>query len=469
MSVFLAALVAVLLPWIATALWLRRSGSGGEPLGWPIALGYGYFLGLFLTVLLLRIWDSLGLGLNVVLTLSTWFFLVGVWILWSYRRRGRSALASQGSVPGFASGWQRWVWYGLAALIALRLGVLGAEVLWRPLTPWDAWTVWALRAELWAYAGTLVPFVPRAEWLASEVTGAYTIDAHHYPKTVSLIPAWIALVSGVWIDGLALLPWLGAVVALLLGLYGQVKRFGGTPWEAMLVAYVVVSLPMLGVHTALAGYADLWLAAAIGLGGVALWSWWQRREGIQGLLAGAMLLALPTLKVEGWVWLVPLLGGLVLAWVRPLYVLLAAAFLATGVLAWGQVTGEGAAGFAVHGWSLWLDQISIPGLIAVQLAYEPEVWKALVQALFVFGSWHLLWFVLLPVLTYGAVRAGRDAVLRIPVYTLFVALLLMGFLFTFTDASQWAVSFTSVNRLLLHFVPLSVFAAWWILRVGCRS
>lgn len=469
------AVFAILFPGLVSALWIR-SFVLREPTGdWSIALGYGYFMGLFATVGLLLLWDGLGLGLHAPLTLLVWIALLLIWLV-VHGRAGWAGLAAFRPRLKAVSlrGWQGWVWWLLLALLLFRLGVLAAEGFWRPLTPWDAWVVWIHRAELWAQSGTLLPFVARDEWLHGVVPGAYTIDAHHYPKTVSLIPVWVALLAGGWNEDLVLLPWLGALVALLIGLYGQVRRQGGEPWAAMLLVYAIGSLPLIASHTGLYGYADLWIAATLALAAVALWSAREPAGARWLLLAFPMLLMLPALKVEGWVWLLAVAIGWAAGWAtgwavgglrtRARWITFAsvAVLLPAGLVAFwlggGSLSVPGLGEVVVS-----TERLSVPGLFTVELGYHPDALAALAYALFAGESWHLFWFVFWPVLLLGMIRCAGVPQARTAVWTLFVATALLAFLFLFTQVSAWVVSFSVVNRLLLHFVPLGAFVVWRVL------
>jgi hypothetical protein len=467
MSNALFAAFAILLPWGVSALWIGRVAFSRNQGDWAIALGYGYFIGLFVTVALLNFWDLVGLGLRANLTAAVWLVAAGAWVL-SLRFRGSISTMSWRPRVCLPQGWREWVWLALFVLVAGRVLVLGLDAFWRPLTPWDAWLVWLYRAAVWAEFGTLVPFVEPGAWLSGEVPGAFTLDAHHYPKTVSLIPTWVALVLGEWNESLVLLPWVGALVALLLGLYGQVRRFGGEPWEAMLVVYLVVSLPMVASHTALAGYADLWVAATLALAAAALWSWPQHGSLVSLVLALPLLIALPALKMEGWVWLIPLALGLILAQLRLVTVGALTAVVGGLALFWLLAGGFRVSLPGLGEVVLSSAELSVPGLLSVGVGYSPEAWSALRHALFVGGGWHLFWFVFVPVGVLGMYRCMVDPDLRAPIYTVLLAAFLLVFLFVFTEASQWVVSFTIVNRLLLHFVPMAVFVVWLVVSNTAR-
>jgi hypothetical protein len=57
--------LALVVPWLAGALCIRAAWRGVAPAGiWPVALGYGYVLGLLVVTLLLRLQAALGLRLD---------------------------------------------------------------------------------------------------------------------------------------------------------------------------------------------------------------------------------------------------------------------------------------------------------------------------------------------------------------------------------------------------------------------
>ena len=91
------------------------------------------------------------------------------------------------------------------------------------------------------------------------------------------------------------------------------------------------------------------------------------------------------------------------------------------------------------------------------------------HALFVGGNWHLFWFVFVPVGVLGMYRCMVAPDLRAPMYTVLLSAFLLVFLFVFTEASRWVVSFTIVNRLLLHFVPMGMFVVWLVVHSAARN
>ncbi|HAS50554.1 MAG TPA: hypothetical protein DCS21_01890, partial [Gammaproteobacteria bacterium] len=58
--------LALGIPWLAGTLWVRALWRDSPAGGWPLAWGYGYFLGLLAAILLLRIQAMIGWPLDWV-------------------------------------------------------------------------------------------------------------------------------------------------------------------------------------------------------------------------------------------------------------------------------------------------------------------------------------------------------------------------------------------------------------------
>lgn len=300
----LRVLFAVALPWLAGAALLHGTlARAGVRDGWT-SVGYGHFAGVLLVTLLMRAFDAVGLGLAVtpVALVLVVIAALGAWL-------AHTSPAAQPAAPSVAvadGGRLLNVVVAIAlALLAVRFATLAIEVVLRPLYPWDAWSQWATKARAWAGVREIVPFIGYEAWLAREP--GYTDTAPHYPATIPLLQAWVALVLGRWDDAWINLPWLAAWVALGIGLHAQLRRLGvPAAWSAV-ATYLALSLPLLDVHVALAGYADLHLAAAYALGLLALAEWEASRSRASLWLLAAAAALLPLLKVPGIAWLGTLL------------------------------------------------------------------------------------------------------------------------------------------------------------------
>jgi hypothetical protein len=175
-------------------------------------------------------------------------------------------------------------WLGLL-LLSIRFVGLAMEVGWRLLLPYDAWAQWATKSRVWFEFGRIVPFVLPDAWLRSGDPMAF-MDMHsNYPGTVPLLQVWTDLCLGRWDESLMNAPWLALFATLGLAFYAQLRRTAIAPWRAMIYTYFLLSLPFLDIHVALAGVADVFVAATYGLAAIALWQWTLRRERIDLVLA----------------------------------------------------------------------------------------------------------------------------------------------------------------------------------------
>ena len=427
----LAGLVAgVLVPWVAgfalVRLLLARTGESDL---W-VEAGYGHFVGVLLVTLLLRAQDLAGMRLAfapvaIVLVLVA---LAGIVLA---RRSRHDVPAATRVPPGDDPLALRWLAAVALALIALRVGTLAVEVLLRPLFAWDAWSQWATKAKVWSALRDIVPFIGYDDWLARKP--GYTDTAPHYPPTIPLLQTWMALAIGRFDDALVNAPWLAGFVALGLGVFGQLRRLGvGAAW-ATIATWLVLSLPLLDTHVALPGYADFHLAAAYALAILALAQWESSpsRGALVLFAAGAVLL--PLLKVPGIAWAGTLALGLAVAkyGATPAR----AAAIGIGVLALTVVAGL---------------IVSSAKVAADPASTQYRIVESLARHLFAFGNFHLLWY-LLPL----TLAAGWREALAYKATALALAAG-FGFLiwtFLFTQAGDWVVDYTTVNRALLHVAP----------------
>jgi hypothetical protein len=354
----------------------------------------------------------------------------------AHARDLRFALRGAFAVPEMAPS-LRIVWWLLLAWIAVRLALLGVEVFTRPLYPWDAWMQWATKARVWYELGTIVPFARINEWLAANGT-AWFDAAPEYPPTMPLLQVWSCLVLGRWDDTLMNGAWWQIAIALALTVYGGLRSLGVAALAALVGTVLVASLPLANVHVALAGYADLPLAAWYTAAALAFLRWNQQRDWREAALVLLLLAACTQIKNPGYFWALTLVPAVLVAWLprlgpRIAVAGFAAAFIAMIALAQFRLS--------VFNYQLKLD-------------FDPA-WGDLVQSYFLLGNWHLLWFGVIA----SAVLAWR-ALLQpaLAPLTMMVAagLMFLFFVFAFTNASAFIADQTTVNRATLHLAPLMV-------------
>jgi len=435
------------LPWLLGIVVLLAWRSAQRPLAGPGEVawiaGAGFFTGAFLLTLWMRLLSLAGIKFSLVavggpLLLAT--IALGVFVA----RRGagngsrdlRAALRGAFAVPEM-SAQLRIVWWLLLAWIAVRLALLGVEVFTRPLYPWDAWMQWATKARVWYELGTIVPFARINEWLAANGT-AWFDAAPEYPPTMPLLQVWSCLVLGRWDDTLMNGAWWQIAIALALTVYGGLRSLGVAALAALVGTVLVASLPLANVHVALAGYADLPLAAWYTAAALAFLRWNQQRDWREAALMALLLAACTQIKNPGYFWALTLVPAALVALLPRLGLRIAvagfaAAFIAMIALAQFRLS--------IFNYQLKLD-------------FDPA-WGDLVQSYFLLGNWHLLWFgvIAAAVLAWRALLQPALAPLTMMVAA---GLIFLFFVFAFTNASAFITDQTTVNRATLHLAPLMV-------------
>ncbi len=408
----------------------------------PWLLGTGYLLGAFLLTLWMRALSVAGVHFSLAaIALPLCIAAFALFALGWRRQRAVDPASDNAHAGWFAlptlTGALRVLWWLLLAWLALRFALLAVEVATRPLYPWDAWTQWATKARVWFEFGRIVPFARVNEWLAAN--GSVYFDASpEYPPTMPLLQVWSCLLIGRWDDTLMNWPWWQAGVALTLVVYGGLRRLAVSAPASLIGAFLVATLPLSNVHVALAGYADLPLAAFYAAAVLAFLHWASTRDPRDAGIAALLLVACTQIKNPGWFWAATLLPAAVV-------VLLPR----RGVrLAW--------IGFAVAiALVIVLARIEI-SVFNYRLKFDfAPAWGDLVQSYFLLGNWHLLW--------YGAVGAALLAwrqllSARLAPLTMIVAagLLFLFFVFAFTNASAYVADQTTINRATLHMAPVIV-------------
>jgi len=446
-----------LVPWVLgvalVAALSRRADRLVAPgeLAW--AMGSGWFVGALLLGLWMRVVSLAGIKFSVA-AIGAPLAVAAALLLWiAARDRRGSWLADlgrrawQGAAGAGLAGWRRGAWLALSAWLVLRFTLLLGEIVWRPLYPWDAWTQWATKARVWYELKSMVPFAAVTEWLQANGS-AYFDAAPNYPATVPLWQVWSCLLLGRWDDSLMNLPWWCAGAALALAVFGFLRRIDFEPLPALVGTWLVTAAPILNAHIALAGYADLPMAAYLTLSALAGYLWIRSRSRHDLVLALLFAAALPLIKNPGRVWLLVLLPGVVVALAprRGLWI----------------VAGAFAAAIAAF---LVLAQTN-PVVLGYQLHLTFDLpWRGLTDAYFNYANWHLLWYAVAAAVVLGRRELFSPAVAPLTVIV-GGGLLFLLFGFAFTNARLWVDDQSTVNRATLHLAPLLfvwvivVFRAW---------
>jgi hypothetical protein len=430
----------------------RRTPLLPQPGAFPWLVGTGAFAGAFVLTLIMRALSLVGVSFGVVaIGVPVLLVLVTTGAI-AWRRERATARASAmsamqvafgGALPG---GW-RILWFAVVAWLAFRFGLLLLEVVLKPLYPWDAWIQWATKARVWYELQAIVPFERAAAWFAAGGT-AYFDASPNYPATVPLLMVWTNITLGHWDDALMNLPFWQLAVGFCLAVYGVLRANGFGSVGSIVGAWLVSSLPLVNVHVALAGYADLPMGTFFALTALAGLRWTSTREPGDGLLALLFLAACPLVKIPGAVWALTLLPGLVVALLGRTgirLVLIGFAVIGVVLVVLAQTTSR------VMGYDLRLD-------------FAPA-WGALGNSFFLLSNWHLLWYgvIGIAILARRQLLSPSLAPMTMVIATAFVFLFIV---FGFTNARDWVENQTTINRAVMHAAPLItvwmllVFGAW---------
>ena len=419
--------------------WPRTEDVAG---GAALRCGYGYIVGALLLTFWMRALSLLDLRFSWMSISLPLLALTAALIAWAARRGRVSLPAIRSALTALVSpsliGWQRVLWIALIAWLAVHFALMAAEIAWRPLYPWDAWVQWATKARVWYELGHIAPFVRGDVWLAG-ADGAYFDAAPNYPATVPLLQVWTCVALGRWDDSAMNWPWLAILAALVAAVYGALRGEGAAPLLALFGAYLLASLPLVDVHVALAGYADLPMGAVYTLAAIAFYRWAMRRDMRDAVIALLLAGACPLIKTPGWIWAATLIPGVVI-------VLLPRRG--------ARIVGVG---FALAALALLTLARTEPTLLGYRLHLNfAPAWAQLVKSYYLMGNWNLLWYAVIALVAFGWRHLMKPPLLPLAAVTA-AGLGFLFFVFAFTDAAAWLADLTTANRATLHIVPLLVF------------
>ena len=448
-------IAALALPWLAgaalVALVCRHDVAAGRDGTTCWITGVGWFVGVMLVTLLMRLESKVGIAFSgqslgsVLVGLTVLFILPMRAFVPAWRtapRRARDVLVGAG-LPAS----ERVVWIGLLAWIAARLLMVLSEDVLRPLFPWEAWTVWATKAKVFFALGHIVPFADADAWQAAN--GSAWFDARpQSPITLPLLQTWMATMAGRWDDAFVATPWSMALLALALATFGGLRRVGMPNIVSLVAVWLIVSLPLLDVNAALAGYADLFVAAFLVLGALSLLQWQRERSIAAALQTLFLAVSLSLVKPSGVFWAACLAAGGVVA----------------GWPARGMRIVAGGIGLAVFG-ALVLSRTPQPlGDPTWHLEFAPDVQLAIDSALLL-GSWHLLWYGVVAMALFGYRHAFSPALAPLTAVALCGLVYLLA-LTVFPAAASWLSDVNLLNQGALQLAPvatiwmIAVFQAW---------
>lgn len=352
----------------------------------------------------------------------------------------------------------RWMLGLVVAWLMLRWFGLLLEVVFRPLFPWDAWYAYGINAKVWFFQPYPDVFANGLRWFQDDGRVWATGGTRH-PAGIGLMQLWMTQALGRYDDALMNLAWPVVCSSLGLILFGWLRLAGVRLQIALAATALAFTLPVVNTQATLAGYGDLWIGVLFLTAGTSLWA---ARQLDQPWLIMVVLVAIAgmlLIKETSLMWVPMLALGMLVGWVRLQWMLLVATLAIIGFFAVLWLHGEpvrvstlGRLGFGEDGFE-W------PSKIGFDMWREITMWPALLKHLLVYENWHLYWYVV-PVLSVVGIRwLGADDGLRMLWFMFVGGVALLVAFFSLTSLGNAVNDGTSVNRLLLHVVPLGALLA----------
>ena len=433
--------LALILPVLLGGLWLNLIIPQQAPARSALVWGNGTLIGLLLIPQFMWGLDALGIPLSFVTTgLLTGALIVAAVAINTFRDKGSHTALIRDTASYVVPASHRALFLFLLFLLALRCITLGLEILWRPLFPWDATMHWATKARVWFEFLRIVPFVDNNVWLQMGGEGVFTDRHPNYPHTVPLLQVWMNLATGRWNESLMNLPWLLCLIAMGAAFYSQLRVSGASPLIAIGFTYLLLSMPLLNIHVALAGYADLFLGATYCAGLMAFHNWVTTRWRSQGLLAIFFALACLLVKNEGLPWAVTFIPALLL--------------IPQTRYKFAKLSALVALGLAFLIILVQKSPTSIDQLLRFVTEFHPEALTATIQAVWLHSNFHLMGYLLLAIIPIGLAIPGAFTKRYLGIsIALSCAVVMFLFLFLFTIFGAGAANFSGVGRLCIQLTP----------------
>ncbi len=406
-------------------------------------LAHAFFQGVFLHVVILNLlqWTSLSNTAVLWSMLTLCLTCLGL-ILWHLT-------AAQHSRPQFQFSAQK------ATLMVLVIGASGL-LLWSglllPNMAWDSWIVWEGRAEQWLFHGLSTTISSWPEWANSEST-IFNYSAH-YPDGLSLV---YFLPKLIFSDNLAVTEVLNVIAYGLMTmlLVSRVAKLGAPFYLQLFLVVVMYSTPLLNNHLIIQGYADIWLAIYILLIMLTLLDYNDEPNKGLGLSALCYLAMLPMLKLEGWVWMcLIMVSHVFVVFLKPRHkLLLLIAVVVIALFLWLN----GGLNITLPFGELVINSQRLEVFHLIDTRFEfVDVSAALLSGFLLQNNWSLLWFGL-PFLLAHFITGKHSKACQVSHLFIILALSCFLFLFYFTEASQWALDMTAMNRVVLQLTPCYIY------------
>jgi hypothetical protein len=445
---------ATFVPWLL-GIAICRCLTAIRTLHPALQLAHGYMLGFLACSLIIRFWNLAGWRIDFVPI--TVLMCLACGLLWLVQRQfcrteDPGDYLHRRVSKNLATGFRRisvpfaLAWLCLALLIGWRLYGIALEALVRPLFAWDAWASWTPRTLLFFEARTL--------------DASYQTIKDSHGIFTNIVHFWAMLGADTTETTLAALPWLGAGAAILLGTYGWLRSASASWQLALITCYALISLPFPAIHSMLAGYADIWLTLAVFLGLSCCATFKLHHQWQIGLLAIGYALLCATIKQAGYGATLIILACLVhvtLTRQRSIYAAVIPVLAISASIAVAMVPGSsvdlnlslpGKQQLIISG-----DEFAVTGLIRIGVESYQGIGPFLIESLFIFPNWHLLFATACLLFFWRVANADMATTARDPVPLAILLGLLYTSLYHGLAAPQAAMGHQGLSRSMLYYIP----------------
>lgn len=435
----------------------------GAPVSWALMgrprrgyeicalVGFSFAVGILAIVFAMQTFGAVGIGFSILPIFGLALAYSGVFA-GLLLRADRKQPCSVQPIADVAS-WERVVLAVAVLMTTWRMSVAAAETLLRPILGWDAFWAWVPRARVWFEHRAHVVFVEADQWGEA---GSYAMKWYFYPSATPLVQVWTALGVGSWDETLVSMAWPALWAAMGLACYGQARRLGAPVALAAIATWMSLSTPTASAHVALAGYADLWVAAIAGFATMAMAEAVLTGRRAAAWVAVFLMVAAANIKSEGIFWPAAALGSLALTKLPLRYVMrVAGGMLGVAILVWliggFDLTVPGLGQFLITA-----ERVGFPGLPTMTTVFHNSS-AALSQFLVQAEGFHFFWPLVAGLVLWLVTKATRLA--KLALLLVYVALVSTAYasVFYFTHAWQYAETGTAVGRLALHLQPSLAF------------
>ncbi|WP_395375052.1 hypothetical protein [Marinicella sp. W31] len=343
--------------------------------------------------------------------------------------------------------WCRLNYLGLG-IIAIQLSVLLWITVVLPMIGWDGWAAWLVKSKVWYYTGLDAVFTNAFSWQSEQ--GVYSNLSAYYPDGFPLVHYAVALFAGWDETSFKILTWF-MWLCFLPCFYHALRKLDVSQTMAFWSTVLLTCIPMFRYHVYSGGYVDLWLSIYLFLCFSAAQSFILKPDKYTFIRFLILLLALPLFKLEGMIWMLLVVATFALASLSSrnrVRVVVGSVLLLALWFVFDGFTFNTPFGLV----QITPQLFQIGDYVNYALAFNDSS-QALFEALFVSRNWLLIWY-FLPLVIWLAFRYHkRSELLMLSVFLVLTVLFILG-LFYLTGASKWAENFTSINRVVLHMVPV---------------